>query len=100
MTDYRTHLRSRLIESEVPIPLHSGLVEYFAGRRETGGFLKAVLENDLREACVRADDFNRYEIATIVLFLNRYVPSTAWGSPAIVEAWLASSDPVPEIFER
>jgi len=96
---YRQHLRQRLIDSEVPPTLHSGLIEYFAQRRETGSFLRACLENDLREACARADDINRYELHAIVTFLNNFCPSTAWGSPAIVTAWLAEAEPVPEIFE-
>ena len=97
--DYRAHLRRRLLEMDVPQPLHNGLVEYFAARRPTGSFLRAVLENDLRQACVRADDVNRWEIANIVLFLHSYVPSPAWGSPSAVQAWLADPEPVPEIFE-
>jgi len=51
--DYRAHLRQRLLESDVPLSLHAGLVEYFAERRPTGGFLQAVLENNLRQACAR-----------------------------------------------
>lgn len=79
--------------------LHSGLIEYFATRRPTGSFLRAILENDLRAAAVRADDLNRFAITDIVLFLHSYAPSNAWGSPTAVAAWLASSDPVPEIYE-
>lgn len=96
---YRAHLRQRLVDSNVPESLHAGLVEYFAARRPTGGFLRAVLENDLREAAVRADPFNRAWLADIVLFLNNYVPSPAWGSPAAVDAWLADPAPVPEVYE-
>jgi hypothetical protein len=71
-----------------------------AARRPTGSFLRAILENDLREACVRADVVNRYELATIVLWLHHYVTSTAWGSPEKVTAWLADPEaPVPEVFE-
>jgi len=97
--DYRAHLRSRLLSSDVPLPLHSGLLEYFAARRPTGDFLRAVLCNDLRDACGRADDVNRYELHTIVAWLNRYVPAPAWGSADAVAAWLASTDPVIELFE-
>jgi hypothetical protein len=97
--DYRAHLRRRLEETSVPPGLHTGLVEYFAARRPTGSFLRAVLENDLQLACLRADDVNRWEIANIVLFLHSYVPSPAWGSTEAVAAWLADPEPVPEIFE-
>jgi hypothetical protein len=96
---YRAHLLWRLRESHVPAHLHEGLLEYFTARRPTGGFLQAVLENDLRQACVRADDVNRVALATIVLFLHSYCPAPAWGSPAAVAAWLSDSTPVPEIFE-
>lgn len=97
--NYRAHLRRRLVECDVPQSLHDGLTEYFAARRPTGDFLRAVLENDLTMACLRADDVNRFELATIVGFLHNYCPAPAWGSPAAVEAWLADLSRVPEIFE-
>lgn len=97
--DYRAHLRKRLIESDVPVALHAGLTEYFAARRPTGSFLRAMLENDLREACMRADDINRYCLVEIVQFLNAYCPGNAWGSPGVVALWLADTAPVPEPFE-
>lgn len=98
-SDYRDHLRQRLKNSEVPRSLHGGLIEYFAARRPTGSFLHAVLENDLVQASLRADPVNRYEIATIALFLHHNFPAPPWGSPAAVATWLASSDPVPEVYE-
>lgn len=97
--DYRAHLRRRLIETGVPVSLHNGLTEYVAGRRPTGSFLRACLMNDFKDACVRADDQNGPHLVAIARFLVFYVPSTAWGSPAIVEAWLTDPLPVPEPFE-
>lgn len=97
--DYRAHLRRRLVQVNVPGPLHDGLIEYFAARRPTGSFLRACLENDLSQACQRADPINRVLLYTIARFLYSYCPSTAWGSPAAVEAWLADPSPVPEPFE-
>jgi hypothetical protein len=97
--DYREHLRRRLRESNVPLGLHSGLVEYFAARRPTGSFLRAVLENDLGEAALRADEVNRWHLADLVVFLHMYVSATAWGSPGAVTAWLADPEPAPEVFE-
>jgi len=99
VSDYRAHLSQRLLESNVPDSLHSGLIEYFAARRPTGSFLRACLENNLREACVRADDINRWHLADIVLFLHGYVPAPAWGSPAAVDAWLNDPAAVPEVYE-
>jgi len=99
MPDYRAHLRLRLIESDVPVSLHAGLIEYFAARRPTGSFLRSVLENDLSQACVRADDINKWHIVEIITFLNSTCPAEAFGSPEKVTAWLADTAPVPEIFE-
>ena len=97
--DFRAHLRRRLIEADVPESLHYGLVEYFAARQPTGDFLRAVLENNLSEAAVRADIVNRFCLAEIVLFLYNDCPARAWGSPEKVAAWLADPTPVPEVFE-
>jgi hypothetical protein len=97
--DYRTHLRQRLEDAEVPRGLHTGLVEYFAARRPTGSFLQACLENDFGQACLRADVENRFALYELALFLFSYVPAPAWGSPEKVAAWLADPSPVPEIFE-
>jgi hypothetical protein len=38
-------------------------------------------------------------LVEIARFLTFYVPSTAWGSEAAVEAWLADTSSVPEPFE-
>lgn len=87
------------METGVPVSLHNGLTEYFAARRPVGSFLTAVLSNDLSDACMRADPDNRFYLVEIARFLTFYVPSSAWGSKAAVEAWLADPSPVPEPFE-
>jgi hypothetical protein len=98
-TDYRDHLRQRLKNSDVPRSLHDGLVEYFAARRPTGSFLHAILENDLVQASLRADPVNRFEIATIALFLHHNFPSEPWGSRQRVVDWLMDPRPVPEVYD-
>ena len=64
------------------------LLRYSVLRIPAGGFLQAVLENNLREACGRADDFNRERLFEIVSFIYNELPSQCWGSPAKVKAWL------------
>jgi hypothetical protein len=98
-TDYRAHLLEQLACYDVPRHLRTGLLEYLSARRPTGDFLKAVLSNDLKDAALRADAFNEQRLVDIVRFLAHCAPATSWGSPAVVEAWLADPDPVPEIFE-
>ena len=96
---YRAHLKQRLVESCVPAGLHEGLVEYIAERRPVGGFLTAVLCNDLRQAASRGDDTNRVHVSQLVCFLNNFAPATCWGSIEIVAAWLADQSAPPMVFE-
>lgn len=53
-----------------------------------GHFLTAVLENDLAEACARADDDNMRVIPAYVAYLYNEAPGACWGSPENVSAWL------------
>lgn len=100
MTDaYRAHLQQRLDDFAVPSNLHDGLISYLVERRAVGGFLTAVLSNDLTQTVARADPETGQFLRQIVRFLLHTVPSSAWGSPAAVQAWLDDPSPAPEIFE-
>jgi hypothetical protein len=82
------YLRAKLHESDVPRHFHDGLVQYVLHGRLPGGFLTAVLENDLVEACTRADDKNQSKLWNIVFFLYNYTPASCWHGPENVEAWV------------
>ena len=84
--DYRAHLRKRLGQTLVPESLHTGLVEYIAARRPMGQLLTAVVKNDLKEACVRADVHNR-------AFLFEIVPALAHGGGVAAPA--SATGPAP-----
>ena len=56
--------------------------------RPTGGFLEAVLCNDLRQACARADARALGQLSDIVGYIYNELPSGCWGSPAKVHAWM------------
>jgi hypothetical protein len=64
------------------------LTAYVKYGRPTGGFLEAVLSNDLREAIGRADGTNGPALAHILSFIYDELPSSCWGSPAKYENWL------------
>lgn len=96
---YRAHLQHRLSSSGVPEQLHEGLREYLAARRPVGHFLTAVLSNDLKEACARADEFCAPNLHRIVFFLYNYAPAFSWGSAERVNAWLTDPAPPVELFE-
>jgi hypothetical protein len=54
---------------------------------EPGGFLTAVLENNLKEAVGRADEHNSLTLSDIVSFVYNHLPSVCWGSPDAVDRW-------------
>lgn len=53
-----------------------------------GGFLTAVLENDLSRAVTRADAQNLRNLPAYVMYLNSHVPASCWGSKEKVAAWI------------
>ena len=75
-----------------PPEIVESLLRYWHQRIPTGGFLEAVLCNDLRDACGRADDTNIRHLPGIVQFCYWQLPGGSWGSPERVNAWLARED--------
>jgi len=53
-----------------------------------GGFLCSVLANDLSQAFVRADIYNRMALFEIVSYVYNSTPADCWGSYEAVNAWL------------
>lgn len=72
----------------VPLGLAEGLEAYIEEGQEPGGFLYAVLTNDLFEAVGRADRVNRLALTAIVEWVYNEAPSTCWGSKERVKAWM------------
>lgn len=58
--------------------------------RPTGGFLEAVLTNDLFAAVGHADSYNIRHIPEICSYVYNELPSTCWGSEEKVAAWSAA----------
>jgi hypothetical protein len=80
----------RLAAHRVPAHLHGGLLVYFEDHLPPGDGLLAILENDLRQTLNRADPDTLAGLVNIVSFLMNEAPAEAWGSPALVRAWLAA----------
>ncbi|MBI4099599.1 hypothetical protein HY440_01185 [Candidatus Microgenomates bacterium] len=66
-----------------------GLKRYAEQGIPTGGFLRAVLENNLMEAFGQADIENTADMAEIVGYVYNEMPMSCHGSPEKVKAWLA-----------
>ncbi len=65
------------------------LVLYVKDGVPLGGFLTAVVCNDLREAFCRADYENRRQMFEIVRYLHNDCPAVCWGSKTAHEKWMA-----------
>lgn len=73
----------------LPEHMREGAAEYVERRLPPGGFMYAVLCNDLTGAIGKADEDNLAAIVQWAHWLWWDIPSQCWGSPAKVEAWLA-----------
>ena len=73
---------------EIPEGMRSGLDLYVNYRINPGGFLTAIIQNDLMNAVGLADDANMSNIPAFVNYFYNHAPSTCWGSPEKMKAWL------------
>jgi hypothetical protein len=72
----------------VPDLIRESLTRYAGNRVPTGGFLGAVLANDLFAAAGRADDVNRHYLWDICVFVMGTLPRESYGSWEKVRAWV------------
>jgi len=73
---------------EIPEHLLDALLRYGQKRIPTGGFLRAVLSNDLFEAVARADENSLKALRNIITFIRWEMPSECRGSSEKVDKWL------------
>ncbi len=92
--------RDRLYDYGVPVHMHEGIIAYVEQGRPVGDFLQAVISNDLRLACLHADDENFPAIPNFCRWFFNYAPSPAWGSIDGYKAWIAGHTWVSEARER
>ena len=71
--------------------IKESLNKYTKDRIPPGGFLKAVLENDLMGAIGSADHINRQRLHEICKYVYNELPSGIWGSKDIVKSHLQGS---------
>ena len=84
MYDYH---QTRYEESPVRTHIWEALVQYGKTGSYLGGFLTALVSNDLCDAICRADEDNLAGIHALVLFVYNELPSQCWGSREKVKAW-------------
>ncbi len=74
----------------VPEHARRGIDNYAQDHVPPGGFIRAVMENNLFEAFGRADEENFAAMGEIVRYIYNHTPSNCHGSPERVRAWLES----------
>lgn len=73
----------------IPERTKDAINRYVADHCHTGGFLEAVLSNNLRQSFARSDKENRLALFEIVTYCWNEIPFICWGTPEKVQAWLA-----------
>lgn len=74
--------------------IKEGMENYVFYGIEPGGFLSAVICNDLSNAVRRADIHNRkdYALYALIGFIDHKLPSGCWGSLQAFKDWMADVD--------
>jgi len=76
--------------STLPESAQGTMQRYIEHGIPPGSFMEAVLSNDLKQTCERADFFNRYLLFEYVQWLYNYAPQNCFGSCENYRDWLNS----------
>ena len=74
--------------NEIPEYMRRGMKLYLEYGEQPGGFLTAVLANDLHFAVKKADVNNRFHLLQYIDFFLGELPDRAWGSYENVYYWM------------
>lgn len=77
--------------SVIPERIMQNLLHYVKGEEVPGGFLYAVLCNDLFGAVKKADQEMQPLIPLLCQYIHWNIPIGCHGSPEIVEAWMSKN---------
>lgn len=72
----------------IPDDVKARLDRYASSGVHPGGFLLAVLRNDLTVACGSADSNNRAALFDIVQYVYNHLPAACWGDKETVNYWM------------
>lgn len=88
MEDWQAKQAAKAAAAEALRKMMPAIRRYIDKGIEPGGFLAAVICNDLRGAVGRADAENLSQLPAFVSYFYNDAPSSCWGSPEKFEAWL------------
>lgn len=78
--------------AKIPEHMMDGIRRYVDKREPVGGFLEAIITNDLQDACGRADSVNQHLIFEYVDWFYNYEPHNCHGSMETYKRWLAGEE--------
>lgn len=78
----------------IPDYMRPALYRYIFEHIPPGGFLSAVICNDLYTAVLRADINNLYNIPAYVAFFMNHAPMDCWGSKKKFWNWIGGKENV------
>ena len=73
----------------IPERMGDAILRYVQEYIKPGDFLTAVITNDLKEACRRADDENLQNLPAYVAWFYNHAPAPCWASEERMKAWIA-----------
>ena len=76
------------VYQKAPEKFRHAFARYIEHGMPPGGFLIAVISNDLEGACGRGDDESRTMLFDLVSWLYNWAPSTCWGSEEKFQDWI------------
>jgi hypothetical protein len=72
----------------IPTTTLEAIDAYVERKTPPGSFVRAVLENDLKESIKTADEFNLAALVDVVQHCIWNIPAIVWGSPEAVNSHL------------
>jgi hypothetical protein len=84
----------------IPDYMVGGITRYIEHGVLPGDFLRAVISNDLKEACSRADSNNMWVLPVYVAYFYNNAPGECWGSKEKMLAWQKKFKSTEESFRE
>lgn len=79
--------RKALLDSRVPPHLHEGLLGWIEQGTPPGGFLEAVIQNDLVRAISKADEGSYRQLRDLIYFLTNHAPYGSFYAKDAIHNW-------------
>lgn len=77
---------------EVSDFMQEKLNDYIEFGTPVGGFLQAVITNNLQRAVQYADETNLRNLPAFVAYLYNHAPRDCWGSPGAYNYWMSRKE--------